>query len=198
MKLMMTFFYTMLFFLFSNSKEVFFENINVGDDLETCLANGSVQYQTNSNVLELASDNIAMDYFTFNEVQFDENHIIKEIKFTFHQNDKTNKTAQEVSNSMIEYFCQHYQGMEIKEIHKEEKVEEYKANEIKVIKKGRKNSWQTNKINITLLSYSRSIMDRTKVYQLLNGEPFDPTAWLMWLGLDYDEGDWVELQIQAK
>lgn len=58
----MTFLYTMLFFLFGNSKEIFLENINVGDDLETCLANGSVQYKNNGISLELPSSNIATNH----------------------------------------------------------------------------------------------------------------------------------------
>lgn len=98
----MTFLYTMLFFLFGNSKEIFFENINVGDNLETCLANGSVQYKNNGISLELPSSNIATNYFTYNVVKFDQDNIIKEIKFTFHQNNTTKTTAKEVSNYMVQ------------------------------------------------------------------------------------------------
>ena len=84
----MTFLYTMLFFLFGNSKEIFFENINVGDDLETCLANGSVQYKNNGISLELPSSNIATNYFTYNVVKFDQDNIIKEIKLLENHSDR--------------------------------------------------------------------------------------------------------------
>ncbi len=72
-----------------NKAEVFFEKIYIGDNLETCLAKGAVQYQYYINdLLQLANTNVAMNYFTSSEVRFDNNNIIKEIHLLFKQNEK--------------------------------------------------------------------------------------------------------------
>ena len=47
--------------------EVLFENIYIGDNLETCLAKGAVQYSSNHDKLELTNI-IADTYFTDSEV----------------------------------------------------------------------------------------------------------------------------------
>ena len=114
---------TLFFFVGCQSKpEVFFENINVGDNLETCLAKGTVQNNPDYNketlikndisMIELANNHIANSYFTNSEVIFDRNNIIKEIVLKFQQDKKgKGKTAKEVFNYMTQYFCQRYQGM---------------------------------------------------------------------------------------
>lgn len=193
MRLMMTFLYTMLFFLFGNSKEIFFENINVGDDLETCLANGSVQYKNNGISLELPSSNIATNYFTYNVVKFDQDNIIKEIKFTFHQNNTTKTTAKEVSNYMVQYFCQRYKGMKVEEIHEKKKEDGW---EIIYRQDGKKHIWETNKVKIILESYYNTLLE----YEI-NHRKSEHEVVFNWTANHAEqevEGHWVKLDIIAK
>ena len=192
MKLMMTFLYTMLFFLFGNSKEVFFENINVGDNLETCLANGYVQYKRNSSSLELANGNVAMNYFTFSEVKFNQNNTINEIVCTFHQGKASKRTSPEVFNFMVQYFCQRYKGIRTEEIHEKKEKEGWK---ITYKQDGIKHTWETNKVRIvlqsyhnTLLEYERNIGNDFNLFGAVNSEIAEKEVY----------GDWVELRILAK
>ena len=68
--------------------EVFFENINIGDNLETCLAKGVIKYKFDhhyDNGKRLAlSDNITTNYLPYTEVKFDDNNIVKELEFSRH------------------------------------------------------------------------------------------------------------------
>lgn len=76
-----------------NKPVVLFENIYVGDNLETCLAKGYVQYNLDYNnetliesdisMIELVNNYIASTYFTNSGVVFGKNNIVKEIKLKF-------------------------------------------------------------------------------------------------------------------
>ena len=97
--------------------EVLFENINVGDNLETCLSKGAV-VQTRrhqENIFELGNNNIASTYFDKSEVKFDSNNKVKEIELSYHEQ-KKGKSAQEVYNYMTQYFCQLYKGIKTKKL----------------------------------------------------------------------------------
>lgn len=172
-----------------NKAEVFFENIYIGDNLETCLAKGAVQYQYYINdLLQLANTNVAMNYFTSSEVRFDNNNIIKEIHLLFKQNNE-GKSSKDVFDFMTQYFCQRYRGM------KTEKFSEEKLyQKMKCTQNGMKIIWETDKIKITLKSYY-STPDYTPVIRKSENEvAFD------W-GKDIAEeikGRWVELNIIAK
>lgn len=192
----------MLFFLASCSKgeaqiyknranqskpEVFFENIYIGDNLETCLAKGTVQYHIN-DLLQLANTNVAMSYFTSSEVRFDNNNIIKEIHLLFKQR-KDGKTGKDVFNFMTQYFCQRYKGMKTEKF-----CEEKLYQKMKCTQDGMRIIWETDKMKIILKSYY-STPDYTPVIRKSENEvAFD------W-GKDIAEeikGRWVELNIIAK
>jgi hypothetical protein len=184
--------------------EVLFENINVGDNLETCLANGTIQNNPDYNIktlapkfdnemFELANNNIANSNFTYTGVEFDENNIVREIKLKFHQKE-TGKTAKEVFNYMTQYFCQQYQGMKTEEVNEEWETDSYN---LKYQKKGMKNIWETNKLKIILKSYNAIRIDKSSTYDE-NGQ------WSLYLSAREDvakiyyNGNWVELIISVK
>ena len=178
--------------------EVLFENINVGDNLEVCLAKGFVQHNTNDeNLFELRNNNIANTYFTNSEVKFDEKSTVKEIKLKFHES-KKGKTAKEVFNFMTQYFCQRYQGMKTRTINEDKVDKNYNAYEVKFRKGGISNIWETNRIKITLKSYDNTLLNRYNVHNYYNSESFDALGYLTWLDIDSKEGKWVELNISVK
>lgn len=169
--------------------EVFFENIYLGDNLETCLAKGAIQYQ-NEYAYELANHSITNSYFTFNEVKFDGNGEIEEINFFFRQSN-TGKTANEVFSFMTQYFCQRYPQMKTKAIDKEKKGEDFDG---RYRHKGMMNIWETEKIRIEIKSYTNALID----YQFTPPNPGKVVfSW------DDDaarekQGSFVELKISAK
>lgn len=127
--------------------EVFFENINIGDNLDACLAKGTVQYnsdynkktviENNISKIELANNYIYDSYFTNSEVKFDKNDIIQEIVLKFQQDKKnTGKTAKEVYNYMTQYFCQRYQNMRTMTINEEIADKNYDKYSVKFIQEG--------------------------------------------------------------
>ena len=174
----------------SNKAEVFFENIYVGDKLESCLAKGAVQYNTDyktessvqeqKNMLELANNDIASSYFPFAGVWFDNDNIVNRIELKFHQIEQTesnkakssseffispqeiesDKTAKEVFNFMTQYFCQRYQGLKTETVTEQWKLENWGA-EFK--KEGIKNIWETNKVRIILQFYNNLRIDKEPV-----------------------------------
>lgn len=169
--------------------EVFFENINVGDNIQTCLTKGAIQYQ-NEYTYELTNYSIANSYFTFNEVKFDRNSVIDEIDFFFRQRN-TGKTANEVFSFMTQYFCQRYPQMKTKTIDKEKKGEDFDG---RYRHKGMINIWETEKIRIQLKSYTNTLID----YQFT--PPSSGEVIFTW---DDDaaretQGSFVELNISAK
>lgn len=185
--------------------EVLFENIYIGDNVETCLANGTVQINPDCNVntlapkfnnymFELANNNIANSNFTYTGVGFDGNNIVREIRLIYHQKE-TGKTAKEVFNYMTQYFCQRYQGMKTEEVNDEWVTDD--DYELKYKKVGIKNIWETNKLKIILQSYSAIRKDKSSTYDE-NGE------WSLYLSVREDiakryyNGNWVELNIVVK
>ena len=179
--------FTFFYLVGCNTKpEVFFENIYLGDNLESCLAKGAVQYRSNDNFK--LNNNIINRYFYYSDVQFDERNIIKEAVMKYHHTMSYN-TPEEVFSFMTQYFCQNYAGM-ITEIINENIVD--KGWDIKYSKEGRMNIWETNKIKITLSSYCIS-PDYNYIYR--NGHD----------GFNFGaahakeiQGKWVELNIVAK
>ena len=184
--------------------EVLFDNIYIGDKLESCLANGTVQNNPDYNVrtlapkfdndmFELANSNIANANFTYTGVEFDENNIVREIRLKYHQKE-TGKTAKEVFNYMTQYFCQRYQGMKTEEVNEDWKTDSY---DLKYQKRGMKNIWETNKLKIILKSYNAIRTDKSSTYDE-NGQ------WSSYLSVREDvarryyNGNWVELEIIAK
>lgn len=168
-----------------NKPEVLFENIYVGDNLETCLANGTVQYKYN-NQFKLAETNLVANNFSYSEVKFNANNLVKEIELTFRQESKA-KTADDVFSFMTQYFCQRYQGMRTESFYDEKRHEKY---ELEYWHKGVKNIWETDKIKIILKSYTNS-----------------PIAGVYHSELEYNtavragdevKGHWVKLNIIAK
>lgn len=199
-------FLILITFLFGCQTEpvIFFEDIHIGDTLENCLANGTVQSNSDYNVktlapkfdtemFELANSNIANVDFTYTGVLFDENNIISEIRLKHHQDEKE-ETAKEVFNYMTQYFCQRYQGIKTEDINEEWETDSYN---LKYNKKGVKNIWETNKLKVILQSYVAIRVDQPSVYDE-NGE------WSLSLSIREDmakryyNGNWVELNIIAK
>ena len=176
--------------------EVLFENINVGDNLEVCLAKGFVQHNTNDeNLFELRNNNIANTYFTNSEVKFDEKSTVKEIKLKFHES-KKGKTAKEVFNFMTQYFCQRYEGMKTEKI--DEKWEDERLERLAFKKEGIKNIWETNKTKIILESYRN-----TRIYIPQEGSNYSSTAlgtaeYMLNQFANSYIGEWVQLKIIAK
>lgn len=213
--LLMLSFATMLFFSCDNSNEVFYENIHVGDHLEKCLANGSVQYNTNANIntLELTHPPIFDVFLSSNLVKFDEKNIVKELELSYSQR-KDNGTGQyedkkvnEVFNFMTQYFCQRYVGMKTEGIKEIISVDECDICEVKLEKKGMRNIWETKHIKIILSTFEINIRDRNNVYSVLNRSLYTETGDYNLLGLEglmwetelfYRERKVVELKILAK
>ena len=192
---------TLIFLVGCQSQpEVLFENINVGDNLEACLAKGAVQYfYDDENTFKLANGNIANSYFTRNTVKFDEHKIVKELYFLFEQK-QTDKTAEEVFSYMTHYFCQRYQGM------KTEKVNETKyENEIEYELSATKNIWETNKIKVELISYTKTVDARVKnkiLQPYADEKPIlgshTSAYWIRKTAIDNIEGKYVSLEIVTK
>lgn len=171
----------------SNKPEVFFDNIYIGDNLETCLAKGAVQYRHHDNKFKLNS-NIVNKYFYYSDVRFDERNIIKEAELKFHQS-KCENTAEEVFSLMTQYFCQRYTGMKTEII--KENIADDKW-DIKYRQEGVRNIWETNKIRIILISYNIA-----PDYNYINSKSQGGYNW----GADHAkeiQGKWVELNIIAK
>lgn len=171
--------------------EVLFENIHVGDNIETCLAQGTICNQDNEiNKYELANSTIANSYFSNSVVTFDRNNIVKEIHLKFDQQ-TPNKTAKDVFNYMTQYFCQRYQGLKTEEV---DAVQTDKESQIKYNQYGIKHIWQTDNIKIVMTSYTNSVADRT--YRT------DPSGadfyWVWKCAVDNIEGNFVELNISVK
>lgn len=192
-----------------NKSEVFFENIYLGDNLEICLAKGTVQYNPDYNaetvvendisMLELANNHIVDSYFTNSDVKFDGNNIIKEIVLKFQQDKKgTGKTAKQVFNYMTQYFCQRYQGMKTGTINEDKVDKKYKECEVKFRQTGMTNLWETNRIKISLKSYDNYLLDSYNVHKKFNPESFDAMSYIKWLEIDSKNGKWVELKISVK
>ena len=186
---------------------VFFENINIGDNLETCLANGTIQYRNNDNEFKLNSD-IVNKYFNYSDVQFDGSNIIKKAEMKYHQT-KSSDTAEEVYSNMTQYFCQNYTGM-ITEVMKETEIDS--KSDVKYDKVGHKNIWETDKIIITLSSYNiypdfdyihrkESESESESGYRPGStlGSVFDRPlpSWRVHRAKEI-EGKWVELEISVK
>ncbi len=170
---------------------VFFEDIYIGDNLETCLAKGNVQYKSYNTSLELVNTHI-INYFTDSEVKFSKKNIVKEINLTFQPNqpNKGMKDAKEVFNFMTQYFCQRYSNMKTEVIDEEQFYDRY---EIKSYLSGKKIIWETNNIIVTLKFYYNN-PDYTPIPRMGDEVCFD------WTG-DFAEdikGEWVELIILAK
>ncbi len=189
--------------------EILFEDIIVGDNLEACLAKGTVQYNPDYNKkttiendiskIELANNYISDCYFTNSEVKFDKNDIIKEIVLKFQQDKKsTGKTAKEVYNYMTQYFCQRYQNMRTMTINEEIADKNYDKYSVKFMQEGLANIWETDRVKITLKSYDNTLLERNRIYKTLNSEPFSVIDSLKWWDIDSKEGKWVELRIFTK
>lgn len=171
--------------------EVLFEKINIGDNLENCLAQGTVCYGDNEpDTFELANSNIANSYFSNSEVKFDGNNIVKEIRLTFHQ-EAPHKTAKDVFNYMTQYFCQRYQSMKAEEV---DTVQIDRESHIEYSQTGIKHIWNTDNIKVVMMSYTNVVLDRTY-------RP-DPSGadfhWVWAWAVDNIEGNYVELIISTK
>lgn len=172
--------------------EVLFENINVGDNLETCLSKGAV-VQTRrhqENIFELGNNNIASTYFDKSEVKFDSNNKVKEIELSYHEQ-KKGKSAQEVYNYMTQYFCQLYKGIKTKKLN-----EAWELHGFSWEKEGMQNIWETNQIKITLNFYLNKPIygqdESTGNYNSLGRKVAS-----YWERNTYG-GEWVELKITIK
>lgn len=99
--------------------QVFFENFNIGDKLEKCLASGLIQSSGGPHAgtpfeWELTDPNIKT-YFQRTGVVFDNNNNIKEIdllasKYKYHDG-YPNVDVGNSFNYMLQYFSQRYSGM---------------------------------------------------------------------------------------
>ena len=182
--------------------EVLFENIYIGDTLESCLANGTVQYNPDYNIktlapnfknqFELANCSLANSNFSNTGVWFDNNNIVKRIEFSFHQKE-TGKTAKEVFNFMTQYFCQRYHGMRTDTVNEQWETDSY---ELKYEKEGVMNIWETDKLIITLLSYDNIRIDKSYAYNGNNWSLYDSVR--EDVARLYFDGNWVELKIEVK
>lgn len=182
--------------------ELLFENIYIGDTLESCLANGTVQHNPDYNIktlapnfknqFELANCSLANSYFSNTGVWFDNNNIVKSIEFSFHQKE-TGKTAKEVFNFMTQYFCQRYHGMRTDTVNEQWETDSY---ELKYEKEGVRNIWETDKLIITLLSYDNIRIDKSYAYNGNNWSLYDSVR--EDVARLYFDGNWVELKIEVK
>ena len=190
-----------------NKPVVLFEDIYIGDNLETCLAKGTVRYNPDYNtetiiendisMIELANNYIASSYFTNSEVKFDRKNVVKEIELKFQQK-KKGRTSKEVFGYMTQYFCQYYQGMKTEIIDEEKVYDRYEECTAKFRREGMANIWETNKIKIILKSYDNTLLDRYNVHKALEPDGWDPLGYLIRLDIESKEGKWVELKIIAK
>lgn len=103
--------------------EVFFENINVGDNLEKCIAKGLVESTggaTNWNAYEWKlTDSNLNNYFQRTGVVFDNNNIIKEIELLasdYKENNKGDVDVKKSFNYILKYFTQRYSGMKVRKV----------------------------------------------------------------------------------
>ena len=182
--------------------EALFENIYIGDTLESCLANGTVQHNPDYNIetlapnfknqFELSNSSLANSNFSYTGVWFDNNHIVKSIELSFHQKE-TGKTAKEVFNFMTQYFCQHYHGMRTDTVNEQWETDSY---ELKYEKEGVRNIWETDKLIITLLSYDNIRIDKSYAYNGNNWSLYDSVR--EDVARLYFDGNWVELKIEVK
>lgn len=182
--------------------EVLFENIYIGDTLESCLANGTIQHNPDYNIktlapnfknqFELANSSLADSNFSNTGVWFDNNHIVKSIELSFHQKE-SGKTAKEVFNFMTQYFCQRYQGIRTETLNEQWITDSY---ELKYEKEGVRNIWETDKLKITLLSYDNIRIDKPYVYNGNNWSLYDSVR--EDVARLYFDGNWVELKIIVK
>ena len=186
-----------------NKAVVLFENIYIGDKLEKCLAQGTVQHNPDykietiapnqKNMFELANNKIANTYFSFTGVWFDKQNAVKNIELKFHQKEN-GKTAKEVFNFMTQYFCQRYQGMRTEHVNEQSTTDSY---ELKYEKEGIKNIWETNEVKIIVKFYNAMRLNKSSVYDE-NGN------WSLSLSVREDiakryyDGNWVEVNIIAK
>lgn len=187
----------------SKTPEVLFENIYIGDNLETCLAKGTIRHNPDykietiapnqKNMLELANNSIADSYFSYTGVWFDKNNIVKEVELKFHQKE-TGKTAKDVFNFMTQYFCQRYQGMKTETVNELWETDCYN---LKYEKEGTKNIWETNKVRVTLQFYNAWRMDKSSVYDE-NGDWSLNLAVREDMAKRYYDGNWVEVNILVK
>ena len=206
------FLFVVIIFILSgcqNKQVVLFEDIYIGDNLETCLAKGTIRYNPDYNkeiilendvsMIELANNYIASSYFTNSEVKFDWKNVVKEIELKFQQ-EKRGRTAKDVFSFMTQYFCQRYQGMKTEIIDEEKVYDRYEECTVKFRREGMANIWETNKIKIILKSYDNTLLDRYNVHKALNPDDSDLhlLKYLVWLDIDSNEGKWVELNIVAK
>ena len=184
---------TLLFLVGCQPKsEILFENINIGDNLETCLAKGAIKYifdhhYDNGKRLAL-SDNITTNYLPYTEVKFDDNNIIEELEFSRHAD---YEAVEETFNFMTQYFCQRYKNMVTEKI---DEVKE-KGNYRQI---GNKNIWETNKIKIILSSYN-NMVDWQVVAR--NIEKSGSDRWDAWVENEKAkniQGYWAKLSITAK
>lgn len=166
-------------------KDVFFEQICVGDNLETCLANGTVQYSPR-NELKLANIDIVRNNFTYTAVKFDEKNIIKEIELTFRKKVE-NKSSEEVFSFMTQYLCQRYKGFKSEKISNEMRHELF---DLSYWQEGIQNIWQTDKITIILKSYENRPIPNTYYSELEYNTAKSAAREI--------EGGWVKLNIIAK
>lgn len=174
-----------------SQSEVLFENINIGDTLESCLANGTVCYGDNEiSSFELANSPIANSYFSSSEVIFDYNNTVKEIRLKFHQ-ETPHKTAKEVFNYMTQYFCQRYQSMKTEQV---DTVQIDREAHIEYSQSGIKHIWNTDNIKVVMMSYTNVVLDRTYRPDS-SGADFH---WVWEWAIDNIEGNYVELIISAK
>ena len=186
-----------------NEPEVLFESICIGDNLETCLAKGTVQNNPDYNVktldpnekneFELANSRIASSYFSNTGVWFNEKNIIKKIELKYHQKE-SGKTAKEVFNFMTQYFCQRYQEMRTETLNEQCVTDSYK---LKYEKIGIKNIWETSKLRIVLQSYDAVRVNESSSSAGNGG--FDlASAVREDIAKSYYDGKWVELAILVK
>ena len=171
--------------------EVFFEDIYVGDDIETCLAKGCVQYKNNDpSSFKLSPFSQAMQYFTYSDVSFGENGIIKEIYLSYRQL-KGGRSALDVFNYMTQYFSQRYDGMKTQAVNEDKIHPKYN---MKYNQEGMQVLWESSKVKISLIS-SYNTPDYTPVAPKAPNEVnFDWGAGIA----DEIRGNWVELSIIAK
>jgi len=140
---------------FAQSK-VFFENINIGDNLEKCIANGLVENTGGPNpriAFEwgLTNSNVK-SYFQYTGVGFDKNSIIKEIELLAFNlksgNSGKDIDAKKTLNFMLRYFASQYSGMKQKNINTKNNIScTYDI--------GTEYTWETTSLTIHVKHYNR-------------------------------------------
>jgi hypothetical protein len=171
--------------------ETFFENINVGDNVETCMAKGAVRYQ-NGYDYKLANNYIADSFFTYNNVKFDSQNIINEVKMSIHRKDDAS-AAKDLFSFMTQYFCQRYSGMKTNKISEEKTAENGQIvyNQDRVT-----NTWETDRIRIILTSYHNTLISYPRNVASSNGAVV--FNWTADIAENDIKGSFVELKICAK